>query len=225
MTVPTPPAVHAELRANLKLALPLMTAQLAGVGMGTVDTIFAGRLGARPLAAVAVGTNVQVLFLVFFMGLLMSCSPIVAHMVGAARPQGEIGGFLRRALRFALAAGVAWMLAFNLLASPLLALLKLDADTARQTLGFMRALSASGIGFSLWFALRSCAEGMGQTRPILYASVAGLAANAVLDWLLLFGYFGLPRLGATGCGVATSVSTLLMSGVLAWQFRRRAGLR
>ena len=75
----------AEARANLKIALPLIAAQLAGVGMGTVDTVMAGRLGKEALAAVSAGANLNVVFFVFFMGVLMACSPIVAQRAGAGR--------------------------------------------------------------------------------------------------------------------------------------------
>ena len=217
--------VAVEVRANLRLALPLIAAQLAGVGMGAVDTVFAGRLGAPALAAVAIGVNLNVVFFVLFMGLYMACSPLVAHMVGAQRPPAEISGFIRRARRFAWIAGCAWMLLLNLLAAPALRRVGLEAGTERQALAFMHALSFSAIGMSLWFTLRFCAEGLGQTRPVLFAGVAGLACNALLDWLLVFGHAGLPALGATGCGVATSVSSLLMAGLLHLQFRRRRGLR
>ena len=218
-------AVRAEIRANLKLALPLIAAQLAGVGMGAIDTVFAGRLGAQALAAVAVGVNFNVIFFVVFMGLFMACSPVVAHMVGAGRPQADIGAFIRKARRFAWIGGAVWVILLNLSAAPALRQLHLDPQTTDLAITFVRALSGSAFGLSLWFTLRFSAEGLGQVRPILYAGLVGLCCNALLDWLLLFGHFGLPRLGAPGCGVATTVSSLAMAGVLQWQFSHRRGLR
>jgi MATE family multidrug resistance protein len=217
--------LRAELRANLKLALPLIAAQLAGVGMGTIDTVFAGRLGPRALAAVAVGVNFNVIYFVLFMGLFMACSPVVAHMVGAGRPPAAIGVFVRRARRFAWLVAVLWLVLVNLTARPALSRLHLEPETAELAVRFVRALSGSAFGMSLWFTLRFAAEGLGQTRPIFYAGLVGLAGNAVLDWLLLFGHFGLPRLGAVGCGVATTISALAMAATLEWQFRHRPGLR
>lgn len=220
-----PGAIRAETRANLRLALPLIAAQLAGVGMTTIDTIFAGRLGPQALAAVAVGSNLSVILLVMFMGLFMACSPVIAHMVGAGRAAADIGAFIRRALRFAWLGGVLWVLLLNLIAGPALRLLGLAPETTDLAIQFVRLLSVSGLGMSLWFTLRFSAEGLGQVRPILYACLVGLGCNALLDWLLLFGHFGMPRLGAPGCGVATSISSLVMAGVLYAQFRLRRGLR
>jgi len=219
------PAFRTEARENLELALPLIGAQIAAVGMGTVDTIFAGRLGPQALAAVAVGVNINVLFLVFFMGLLMACSPIVAQMVGAKRPTAEIGGFMRRARRFALVCGVLWALLLNLVAEPVLSGLNLAPETTRQAIVFERWLSASGIGTSLWFCLRFSAEGVGQVKPIVRAGLTGLAANIVMDWLFVFGNFGVPKLGVLGFGLATTVSSALMAAVLWLQYRRIPELR
>lgn len=230
MTFANPVLLRTEAHANLRLALPLIAAQVAGVGMGAVDTVFAGRLGPRALAAVAMGFNLNVVFFVFFMGLAMACSPVVAQMAGARREAGDIAIFVRRARRFALVMGTAWLIGLNLVAAPVLSHLGLDDETVRLSVRFVRLLSFSGYGMSLWFTQRFCAEGLGQTRPIVLASLAGLAANALLDWLLLFPHpalnvRGLPLLGAPGCGVATSLSSLLMAGLLAWRFRRAAVLR
>src|SRR3546814_17800424 len=71
-----------ELREYFRRAWPIVVAQLSFVSMGTVDTILAGRLGAPQLAAVAVGANVFFLMFVFFSGLFMAVSPIVAQKIG-----------------------------------------------------------------------------------------------------------------------------------------------
>lgn len=230
MLLVDPAFLRTETRANLHLALPLIAAQIAGVGMGTVDTVFAGRLGPRALAAVAMGFNLNLLFFIFCMGLTMACSPIVAQMMGARREWGDIAVFVRRAHRFALLVATVWLIGLNLVAVPVLSRLGLDDETVRLSVRFVRLLSFSAYGMSLWFTQRFCAEGLGQTRPIVVAGLTGLAANALLDWLLLFPHpllnrWGLPLLGVPGCGVATSLSCLLMAGLLAWQFRRAPVLR
>lgn len=219
------PAFRAEMRANLRLAAPLIAAQIAGVGMGTVDSIFAGRLGPQALAAVAVGVNFNVIFFVLSMGVLMACSPIVAHLVGGGATSGVIGAFARRARRLALVLAALWALSMNLLAAPVLRHLNLEAGTAQLAVEFVRALSLSSFGMTLWMQQRFVAEGLGVTRPILLAGVVGLSGNIVFDWLFLFGPVPALRFGAVGCGVATSLSALLMAAALAAQFRGLPRLR
>jgi len=218
-------AVRAEIRANFRLAAPLIAAQIAAVGMGAIDTMFAGRLGAQALAAVAVGVNFNILFFVMAMGLLTACSPIIAQMRGALRRAAEIGGFMRRAQMFGVLVALAWFVGVNAAADPALRLFDLDVATTQLAVHFLRYLSGSAFGFSICFALRSCAEGAGVTRSILIAGIAGLAANAGLDWLLVFGHFGAPAFGTIGCGIATTLSSALMAAVLAWSYSYEPQLR
>ena len=219
------PAFRAEVHANLRLALPLIAAQLAAVGMGTIDNFYAGRIGPQALAAVGVAVQAYNVFLIFFMGLLMACSPITAQMFGARRPAAEIGQFLRRSRRFALAVGLCWTVSINLAGPPVLRRLGLPAATAEEAVGFLHWLSIAGIGTSLWFSLRFGAEGLGQVWPIVLAGTTGLAANALFGWLFVFGHLGLPRLGIKGLGLATSLATAVMAGMLALQYRLLPSLR
>lgn len=214
-----------EARENLRLALPLIAAQIASIGMGTADTIFAGRLGREALAAVAVGTNLNVVFFVFFMGVFMACSAIVAQRAGAGQADARVGAFAREALLLALIMASLWVLGAHLLAGLVLTNIGLDASTAQIAVEFLRAYSWAAYGFCLWFALRYTAEGVGCTPPVLVSGVVGLASNIFLDWVFMYGKFGVPAYGAVGCGYATTISALLMALVLAAQYRRYDALR
>lgn len=219
------PHFLAEARASLKLAIPLIAAQLAAIGMGMVDTIMAGRLGARELAAVAVGSNINMALFVFFMGVLMACSPIIAQRAGAGVADERVGGFAREALVLALVLGALWIAVVHLISRPILSQLGLQAATVDLADEFLQAVSWSAVPLCLWFVLRYIAEGLGQTRPIFVAGMAGFVSNALFAWLLIYGHWGLPRLGAVGCGWATTIACALMTLILAlhyvWQTRLR----
>lgn len=214
-----------EARENLRLGLPLIAAQIASIGMGTADTIFAGRLGKEALAAVAVGTNLNVVFFVFFMGLFMACSPIVAQRAGAGQADARVGVFVREALLLSLIMASLWVLGAYLLAVPVLYNIGLDPATAQLAVEFIRAYSWSAYGFSLWFVLRYVAEGVGCTPPVLVSGLVGLCSNILLVWVFMYGKFGVPAFGAVGCGYATTISSMLMALVLALQYRRHEALR
>jgi len=221
----TSAAFRAEAYACLRLALPLVAAQLAAVGMGTVDTILAGRYSAPALAAVAVGSNYALLFFIFFMGVLMACSPIVAQRQGAGAGTADTGRFAREALLLGLGLATLWWLALTLSAAPVMGRLGLGAETTRMAVDYLHALAWSAYGFSAWFVLRYVAEGLGEPRPILLAGVVGLLVNALLAWLLMFGHVGLPPLGPAGAGWATALASVVMAAVLALQYRWRRRLR
>ena len=63
---------------------------------------------------------------------------------------------------------------------------------------------------SRFFSLRYTSEGLGRTKPIMYIGFLGLACNVLGNWVFMYGKFGMPRLGAIGCGVATAISLWVM---------------
>ena len=218
-------SLRRELRTNLRLALPLIVAQLAFVSMGTVDAIFAGRLGVSELAAVAVGSNVWFLSFVMFMGVAMAVSPIVAQRLGAGWAPDGIGVFLRGALVLAFILGLVWLVLLLSCIRPVLTLLDLDARTDGFARAYLFALSWSALPLSLCFFLRNGAEGHGLTRVTLAAGLTGLGVNAGFNWLLMYGNWGFPRLGPAGCGWATTIASWTMVGSYLLSYRRHRPLR
>jgi MATE family multidrug resistance protein len=218
-------ALRTEVRANLGLALPLLAAQLLFISMGTVDTIVAGRLGAAPLAAVAVGSNLWFMMFVLFWGLFMAVSPIVAQRLGAGRPAAESGLFLRGTLTLAAILGIAWMAALLAIVDPVLDILQLEAQTRSLAEGYLRAIAPGTLPFALFFALRNAAEGFGQTRATLWAGLIGFVVNALLAVGLANGKWGLPALGPVGCGIATAIAGMAMVLAFAAMYRWHPSLR
>lgn len=221
----TLPALVREARENLRLAAPLIAAQITFVSMGTVDTIFAGRLGARELAAVSIGSNVWFFLFVPFLGLSLAVSPIVAQRVGAGHLPAAIGNVVKSALALALLLGIGWLLLLEAAIDPSLDLLKLDAATRGFAEDFLRAISWASLPFCLCFFLRGGAEGHGLTRIPLYAGLVGLSCNVTFNYLLMWGNGGFPRMGPAGCGWATVIASCAMVGVYALAYWRHPLLR
>jgi MATE family multidrug resistance protein len=199
--------IRREAIAILQLGAPLIAAQLAQVSINVVDTVIAGNFSADALAAVAVGSNVWFLAVVVCMGLLMSVSPSVAQLYGGGRLH-EIGPCVRQGLWLALGAASLGMLAF-LAAEPLFKWLRVVPEIVPTAIGFLRAISWGLPAMCLFQVLRSFSEAVSMTRPVMYMSAVGLAVCAAGDYILMYGKFGLPALGAVGCGVASAVALWL----------------
>ncbi|MBS0383385.1 MAG: MATE family efflux transporter [Proteobacteria bacterium] len=196
-----------EMRATVKLALPLIAGQLSAVGMGAVDVALAGHYNAHTLAAVAVGANVWTLGLVSAIGVMMALSPSVAQLDGARR-HGEIGPLFRQALWLAAALSVLlWFGARHSL--PLLRLLGVDPALLVDAEAFLHALSWGAPGLCGYFTLRGLCEGSSWTRPTMLFGMFGLVVLVPLDWILIYGKFGLPALGAEGAGIANALALWL----------------
>ncbi|HKY90837.1 MAG TPA: MATE family efflux transporter, partial [Nevskiaceae bacterium] len=175
----------------------------------------AGRLGARELAAVSVGSNVWFFLFVPFLGLSLAVSPIVAQRVGAGHLPGAIGKVVKSALALSLLLGIGWLLLMHAVIDPSLDVLALDAPTRGFAEDFLRAISWAAPPFCLCFFLRGGAEGHGLTRIPLYAGLVGLSCNVVFNYLLMWGNGGFPAMGPAGCGWATVIASWAMVGVYA----------
>ncbi|MGH8182522.1 MAG: MATE family efflux transporter [Rhodanobacteraceae bacterium] len=206
-----------DIRATVKLALPLIAGQLSAVGMNAIDIALAGHYNAHTLAAVAVGANVWVLGLVSAVGVMMALSPSVAQLDGANR-RGEIGPLFRQALW--LAAGLSILLWFGARHSgPLLHLIGVDPALLVDVQAFLHALSWGAPGLCGYFALRGLCEGSSWTRPTMLFGLFGLAVLVPLDWILIYGKFGLPALGAEGSGIANALALWLQLAAFAAYLR------
>jgi multidrug resistance protein, MATE family len=193
-----------EATGILRLAGPLVANNLALAGMNFADTVMAGRLGTVDLAAVAVGGSAWMIVFLMGLGILMAVSPVVAHAYGAGRWE-EAGVSLRQALW--LSQGLA-LLAFTLLlgAGPLLAAIGVDPEVVPLTSGYLFAISFGLPGVFAFLAMRFMTEGVGWTRPIMYAAAVGLVVNVFGNWVLMYGNLGFPKLGAMGCGIASAIA-------------------
>ena len=194
-----------ELRALLKLAGPLIVNNLAIAGIHFADAIMAGRLGAETLAAVAVGGSVWFFGFTICMGTLMAISPIAARHFGAGNPE-LIGRYTRQGIYIGVFVAAILILVFHQYVGAALNAVGIDPGFRSLTEGYVLALVWGAPGIFVFLAFRFTTEGIGLTKPIMYASVSSLAINVFLNWVLMFGNLGAPALGAVGCGIASAIT-------------------
>ncbi len=206
------PALLQEAGPLWRIAWPLLIAQTAQIGTGVVDTLMAGNYGDADLAAIAVGFNIWLPLYLIILGTLFACSAIVAQDFGANRID-RIGSFLPQGLWVAMAIS-AVMTPMCLQSGVVINLLGLPDETAAKTTAYV---SRVGLGFpalGLFMALRYHTQGLGVTAPFAMASVAGFIANVPLNYMLIFGHWGAPELGAEGCGLATAASMWITTSII-----------
>ncbi|MGL5121509.1 MAG: MATE family efflux transporter, partial [Plesiomonas shigelloides] len=74
-----------EAKSLLKLAIPVLIAQVAQTSMGFIDTVMAGKVSAADMAAVAVASSIWLPAILFGHGLLMALTPVIAQLNGSGR--------------------------------------------------------------------------------------------------------------------------------------------
>ncbi len=198
-----------EFRELLTIGWPLIVNNLTIAGIHFADAVMAGRIGAEALAAVAVGGSIWFFGFSFCLGVMMAISPIAARLNGAGQPE-LIGRYTRQGIYFGVIIAAALMLiAYNYIAE-ILVFVGIDAGFRDLTAGYVRAIFLGAPAIFIFLALRFTTEGIGETKPIMFVSILSLAVNVFLNWVLMFGKFGAPALGAVGCGLASAITMWLM---------------
>lgn len=215
---PLPGRIRRELRALVRLALPIMIAQLSHTAMGFVDTMMAGRAGPGDLAAVALGNSLWIPLYLLLTGVVLATTPKVAHLYGAGR-HAEIGPLVRQALWLGLALGTGCgLLLWH--AEPVLRGMAVEASLLEPTMDYLRAVACGFPAVALYQVLRAFSDGLGHARPSMVIGLLGLALNVPLNYAFIFGKAGLPALGGPGCGWATALVMLAMLLAMLFWVRR-----
>ena len=192
-----------ELTETLELAAPIALTQLGQIAMMATDLAFIGRLGDDAVAAAALAGTVYFVSFTFGMGLMSAVAPLAAQAYGAKNPH-----LIRRALRTGLWAGLFIALpimAFPLRGEQILLGLGQAQGPAHLAQDYLFGL-AWGVAPALWFiAIRGFMGAVNRPEPVLWITLAAIPANALLVWLLMYGEFGLPKLGIFGTGLASSI--------------------
>src|SRR5699024_1289984 len=199
-----------EAGACLRLAVPLIIGQIGLVGLEVTDIVMVGHLNGLALAAVGLGASLAVPLMIFFMGVCMAVSPIVAFHVGA-RETGRIAPYMAQTLWLALLLGVGWWLLYQFVAPWLIGLVEAESAFEQLAVGYIRAMAWGAPGACVMFVLRFMFEGMGRARPVMLVGLAGLVINALANYVFIYGLFGVPAMGAVGAGWGTTVTFWLMA--------------
>lgn len=197
------PRFRSEVRTTAVLAAPLAAAHIASGLIGFVDSVIAGRHGTATLAGVSVGTALFWLPMMIPMGTLMALPPLVSRLDGGGR-RGEIAPQFRQALWLAAMLGVL-MFGFLSIAPSLLGWMGIAPEIRPHATGFLHGIRWGIPAFTLYLCMRYLSDGLHWTLPGMVLGFGGLLVLAPLGYVLTFGLFGLPELGAQGLGIASAV--------------------
>jgi MATE family, multidrug efflux pump len=216
--------IRAELGPTLRLALPLVLAEIGWMSMAIVDTMMVGRLpnSAVAIAAVSLG-GILVNVLSFFAGgLLIGLDTLVSQAFGAGQREDCHRSLLHGIyLSFVLAP---LLMAPVWFFEPMLRAMRIAPDVIVLAVPYSKALAWGTLPLLLYFAVRRCMQAMNIVRPIAFALVTANIINAGGNLLLIYGKWGIPAMGAVGSGWSTAWARIYLSVILVsyllWYDRR-----
>lgn len=210
LTEPVAPSHRAELGALLRLATPLVGANLLQMGVYAIDVVFVAHLTPLDLAASTLGVFLYSLMLWMMLGLSTACAPLIAAELGRKRHAVRE---VRRSFRMAM-----WLAA--LVAIPIMILLangttillfaRQDPEVARRAGAFLHILLFALVPAIFAGVMRTAAAALGRPGWALGVTAMALGLGALGNWLLVFGHAGFPALGLEGSAIASVATTMAM---------------
>ena len=193
--------ITTEIAALWQLAWPILVGQLANVGMAVADVAMAGHASAQDLAGVALGSSIWVIVVVTLMGVMMSVNPVIAHYVGAGQ-FGRVPHVVRQGLWKGLGVGLVAIVLANVAALVFnhMAIEPVVHDIATR---YVIVTSFALPAFACYRVLYGYSASLNQTKPMMAIAIVALLLNCVLNWVLIYGYWGFPKpcaiMGCAGC--------------------------
>ena len=199
------PSWSVDLRRTFKLFLPIFLGSIATTAMGVVDTVMAGMAGTVQLSGVAIGASLYWPCVLFVMGMTLAIQPTVAQLRGAGRTE-EIAAKIHLISVITLITSVIVGIIMCFLPLCYKLMDDIDQEMVRVAQLYLYAVAAGMPAIALFNILRGYWEGLGNTVPTSVFGFIALFLNIPLNWIFIFGHFGMPALGGVGCGVATSIT-------------------
>ena len=214
----------------LRLALPIVLAELGWATMGIVDTMMVGRQrdSAVAIAAVSLGSIVYYVAAIFGTGLMLGLDTLVSHSYGAD-DLADAHRSLVNGVYLSLAAAPLLMLIIRL-SEPLLRSLHIDSAVLSQAVPYLRAINWGTLPLLLYFVFRRYLQGISLVKPVMFSLLSANLLNLLGNWALIYGHLGFQALGTVGSGWSTCIGRIYMAGVLLvyclyYDLRYKTGLR
>ncbi|MGH9712409.1 MAG: MATE family efflux transporter [Candidatus Acidiferrales bacterium] len=203
-----------EVRPMVRLAIPLVLAELGWMTMGIVDTMMVGRQvhSAEAIGAVSLGSIIYMAVAIFGTGLMLGLDTLVSHSYGAGDVE-DCHRSLVNGVYLSLALAPVLMGLIRLV-EPILRSVNIEAAVLGQAIPYLRALNWGTLPLLLYFVFRRYLQGMNLAKPVMFALISANLVNLVGNWALIYGHLGLPAIGTVGSGWSTCIARLYMMAVL-----------
>ena len=201
-----------EFRYNWKLSAPVIMGMLGHTFVGLVDNIMVGQLGSAELAAVSLGNSFFFVAMSLGIGFSTAITPLVAEADSEnnfkkGKSAFKHGLFLCIVLSLLLYGMI-------LLAKPLMYLMEQPEEVVPLTMPYLDIIAISLIPLIIFQGFKQFSDGLSLTKHAMYATIVGNLINIGLNYILIFGKLGFPKMGIVGAGVGTLVSRLAMIAII-----------
>lgn len=201
-----------EFKNTFKISLPIIISNLAQIALGIIDSAMVGAVDYKQLAASSLALNVIVIPQVAANGIAIAISPVTAIANGqndtAKASSVLFNGFV---LTLLVAVCISLTLAGG---ANILFHLGQDVEVANFALPFYKLIALSMIPMLAFSAVKQFCDGLEFTKTAMLLSLISLPLNVLLNWIFIYGKFGMPRMELTGAGWGTLITRVIIAVVL-----------
>lgn len=212
-----------EFRYNLKLAYPVIIGLLGHTLVQLVDNIMVGQLGTAELAAISLGNSFIFIAMSIGIGFSTAITPLVAEADSSGQP---------KEIKSAFTNGLVWCVFLGLFlallvfqSKSILFYMGQPAEVVELAFPYLKWVSISLFPLIVFQAIKQLTDGLSMTRIPMYATLFANIVNVVINYVLIFGMWGFPKLGIVGAAFGTLASRVAMVFVLWFLLTRSSKAR
>tara|TARA_Y100001933_G_scaffold152147_1_gene150641 strand:+ start:29 stop:1396 length:1368 start_codon:yes stop_codon:yes gene_type:complete len=208
-----------EFAYNLRLSYPVILGMLGHTFVAFADNIMVGQLGTAELAAVSLGNSFVFIAMSLGIGFSTAITPLVAEADGA-KDQAAGKTALKHGLVLCTMLGLS-LFGLILVCKPLMHHMKQPPEVVELAMPYLDLVAFSLVPLIMFQAFKQFSEGLSQTKYPMYATILANVVNVTLNYLLIFGSFGFPKMGIVGAAVGTLASRVIMVAFIWFLLKRK----
>ena len=196
-------------KATFLLAYPVVLSQLGHIMVGVVDTAMVGQIGTMEQAAVALSNSLYTLVLVFGLGVSYGVTPLVAA-ADSSKNFSENAALLKHGVIINTVLGILlFVLLFCL--SPVLNLFNQKQEVVDLAIPFLNVMMLGMIPLCIFSGFKQFTEGLSYTRFAMIITIGANLLNILLNYVMIFGHWGFPKMGLMGSCWASFIARVVMA--------------
>ena len=204
-------------KSILTIALPIAMQNLISNSLNMVDTMMIGKLGVTEIAAVGLANQFFFFFALILFGINSGAGIFIAQFWGREDVKN-----IRRMLGLCLITGILVAILFTIggffIPAHILRLFLKNNDVIKLGSNYLKIVCFSYILTTISFAYAFACRSIGKAKIPMYVSIIALLSNTLLNYVLIFGNFGFPKMGVEGAALATllarGIELVLILGII-----------
>ncbi|MDQ0228912.1 MATE family efflux transporter [Metabacillus malikii] len=197
--------IRKKLYVFLSILFPILITQLGLYSMNFLDTTMSGHVNPNDLAGVAIGSSLWVPVYTGLSGILLAVTPIVAQLIGANK-KNEVPNIVIQGIYIGIVISILVIIIGYFTLDPILNNMGLDYPVQKIAKGYLIALSFGIFPLFFYAVIRCFVDALSFTKVTMFITLTSLPINFLLNYLFIFGKWGVPQLGGVGAGVASALT-------------------